>query len=437
MNPKNMAKKAVFFIETSTNLLELRIFAFSLTAVIAFPLYYYIWHDLFPQAYENLTLRMIGCAIFLPLVFVRRWSKWMNQYKNIYWYLATLYGLPFFFTFMLLKNNGSTVWLLSTLIAIFLMILLLDWLHLLVQLVLGVSLAWLSYNLTTDVVNVSFLTFESIPIYLFAIILGGILNYSSEIIQKQRLRAMLATASSIAHELRTPLLSIKSGAKGLQLYLPRLLNAYQLAKEQGLKVEPIRLAHLNGMYHTLERIESETHHSNTVIDMLLVNIRNNDVQKDSLNICSIVQCIDSALERYPFTSIEERELVTWSHEGDFKFNGIDLLMVHVLFNLIKNALFHISKAGKGNISIQIQSTVQGNMLIFRDSGDGIPAEFLSHMFTRFYSRTANSSSFGTGIGLAFCKSIMDSFGGTINCTSLDGEYTEFTLIFPVLHKALL
>ena len=41
--------------------------------VIGFPLYYFIWHDLFPQPYENFWLRLAGTAICLPLIFSRYW----------------------------------------------------------------------------------------------------------------------------------------------------------------------------------------------------------------------------------------------------------------------------------------------------------------------------------------------------------------------------
>jgi len=57
---------------------------------------------------------------------------------------------------------------------------------------------------------------------------------------------------------------------------------------------------------------------------------------------------------------------------------------------------------------------------------------LPHIFTRFYTWSADrNQSTGTGIGLAFCRSVMESFGGTIDCKSQLGEYTEFTLAFPL------
>lgn len=410
---------------------ERRILPCSITAMICFPLYYFIWHDLFPQPYENLPLRLIGSALCLPLLFTKHWPSWARRYLPLYWYVAILYALPFFFTFMLLKNHSSTVWLLSTMIAVFLMILLLDWLNLLIQFCLGTLLAWLAYYLTTTDQQAVFISLESLPIYLFAIILGCITNYSTEILQKERLRAMLVAASNIAHELRTPLLGIKSGATGLQNYLPSLLSTYHIAQSHGLVTEPIRLAHLNAMHGVLTRISDEAEHSNTIIDMLLMNTRADVYQPDTLSVCSINQCVETALKRYPFVSEKERQLLAWDNAADFNFLGIELMMVHVLFNLMKNALYYIAKSGKGRVTIQTHTSPQGNVLVFKDTGAGIPPDVLPHIFSRFYSWAPETKSgLGTGIGLAFCRSVMTAFGGDIQCSSKLGDYTQFTLTFP-------
>lgn len=431
MNLKKLAAIIHDSIERNTQYIEQRIMAISIVATIFFPLYYVIWHYIFPQPYENLGLRLLGSALFIPSIFIKYWPQWMEKFKSIYWYLATLYTLPFFFIFMLLKNNSSDIWLSSTMVAIFLMLLWLDWMNVIIQSVLGMLLAWYAYYLTTDNPHINLFTLEYVPIYLFAITVGIATNYSAEMLRQERLRAMLATASNVAHELRTPLLGIKSGAAGLRQYLPTLLDAYRLAQEHGLAVEPIRLAHLHSMHRVLERIESEASHSNTIIDMLLMNIRINDLPPENFSICSIEKCLEVALQRYPFASEKERLSVTCSKMDNFNFRGIELLMVHVLFNLLKNSFYHIAKAGKGNIVIQLKNTPHGNMLIFRDTGAGVPAEVLPHIFTRFYSWSPdNDKGLGAGIGLAFCRSVMHSFGGTISCESQLGEYTEFVLTFP-------
>ena len=239
---------------------------------------------------------------------------------------------------------------------------------------------------------------------------------------------MLATAGSIAHELRTPLLGIRAGAAGLSNYLPTLIEAYQLAQAQGLPVESIRTAHLDSLRGVLERIDSEARQSNAIIDMMLVNARSAGAIKQALQPCSMATCVETALRRYPFSD-DERRRVSWDKGDDFSFRGVELLMVHVLFNLIKNALRHIVHAGKGEIRLRIEAGDR-HRLIVRDSGGGIPSDVLPHIFERFYTSTGDDAVLGAGIGLAFCHDVMLAFGGTISCESVLGEYTRFELNFP-------
>jgi signal transduction histidine kinase len=406
-----------------------RLHAFGIVAVIGFPLYYYIWHDLFPQAYENLPLRLVGMALFVPMLCSQYWPDGARRHLSLYWYFSLLYALPFFFTFMLLKNNGSGVWVQSTLAAVFVMILLLDWVMLVAQFVLGAGLAAAAYFATTDPPFAAFTDAGYFSIVLFAVVIGAVSSYYRERIRVEQERTMLATAGSIAHELRTPLLSIRSGAAGLANHLPTLIAGYHLARQHELPVPAIRLAHLDAMKGVLERIEAEASHSNAMIDLLLVNARLSGAAGQLVD-CSIAHCIDTALRRYPFTD-SEHALVSWNRQGDFSFVGSELMTVHVLFNLIQNALRHISESGKGNILIRIETSSGAGRLIFRDTGSGIAREALPHIFTRFYSTSAdNDLVLGAGIGLAFCRDAMHAFGGRIECQSERHKFTEFVLTFP-------
>jgi two-component system CAI-1 autoinducer sensor kinase/phosphatase CqsS len=368
--------------------------------------------------------------MFAPIIFANYWPTSGKRYLPYYWYLVLLYALPFFFTFMLLKNSASAIWIGSTLVAIFLMILLLDWLTLIVHFVLGTAFAFLAFVLTSDVSLASLQHYEYLAIALFAVLIGAISNYDSERIRIEQERAMLLTAGSIAHELRTPLLSIRAGATGVANYLPALLQTYQLARQHQLPVTNIRTAHLQALEGVIERIDNEAQYANAIIDMLLVNVRIDDKNPQTLSTCSIVQCVNTALERYPL-STQERDLVSWQPSSDFMFQGVELLTVHVLFNLLKNALRHIAQAGKGEISIRLETSTVTNRLIFRDSGGGVHPDALAHIFTRFYTSSTDSM-LGAGIGLAFCRDVMHTFGGEIDCNSTHGEYCEFVLIFPVI-----
>lgn len=144
---------------------------------------------------------------------------------------------------------------------------------------------------------------------------------------------------------------------------------------------------------------------------------------------SIAKNVNEVLEQYPFKE-GEREMISLELSRDFEYRGNPALTTQIFFNLIKNALRAIRNAEKGNIVISLKSDVKFNKLIFKDTASGIAKEFLPKMFKLFESQMTAQD--GTGVGLAFCKTIMASYGGDINCDSVEGEYTKFTLKFPRL-----
>jgi signal transduction histidine kinase len=403
----------------------------AIVAGVGFPLYYYIWKDLFPQPYENLSLRLIGSALFLPVILYERWPARAKRLLPWYWYGITLYALPFFFTFMLLKNNGNEVWVESALIAAFVMVLLHDWLMLVLQFVAGIGLAVIAYCLTTHPIVIGSNYLTHLAIFSFAVAIGAVANYDQDRIQIEQERAMLATAGSVAHELRTPLVAIRVGAAGVMRYLPALLQTYLLAQRHRLPVPRIRGAHLHSLQGVVGRIEQEALYSNAIIDMLLATARFNGGNMQNATSCSIAQCVETALARFPFREGDRRR-VHCNLRPDFTFRGSEMLTVHVLFNLLKNAFRHMGNIETAYISIRLETGSRANRLIFSDSGTGISPEILPHIFTRFYTSatTTDDVSLGAGIGLAFCRDVMQAIGGAITCSSVKGEYTEFVLTFP-------
>jgi signal transduction histidine kinase len=403
----------------------------AVVACLGFPLYYYIWKDLFPQPYENLALRLLGSALFLPVIVYERWPVAAKRLLPWYWYGITLYALPFFFTFMVLKNNGNEVWVESALIAAFVMVLLHDWLMLVLQFVAGIGLAVIAYCLTTHPVVIGSNYLTHLAIFSFAVAIGAVANYDQDRIQIEQERAMLATAGSVAHELRTPLVAIRVGAAGVMRYLPALLQTYLLAQRHRLPVPRIRGAHLHSLQGVVGRIEQEALYSNAIIDMLLATARFKGGSMQNATPCSIAHCVETALARFPFREGDRRR-VHCNLRPDFSFRGSEMLTVHVLFNLLKNAFRHMGNIETAYISITLECGARNNRLIFSDTGTGISPEILPHIFTRFYTSatTTDDVSLGAGIGLAFCRDVMQAIGGAITCSSVKGEYTEFVLTFP-------
>ncbi|HUS83990.1 MAG TPA: ATP-binding protein [Anaerolineales bacterium] len=114
-------------------------------------------------------------------------------------------------------------------------------------------------------------------------------------------------------------------------------------------------------------------------------------------------------------------------------DGIPLVNVdpmrfrEVLTNLIHNALSY-TPSGE-TIEVQIgQDGTDRIRIIVRDSGSGIDAQELPHIFERFY-KSADSA--GSGLGLAIAKKLVEAHGGEISAESDPDQGTQITIIMPI------
>ena len=244
----------------------------------------------------------------------------------------------------------------------------------------------------------------------------------------EKIKVLQLMGGAVAHELRTPLATINLAAQAIQGILPSLFKAYHLAVDHKL-MEPIAQGSRFTMLETaFESIREEVKASNVFINNMLLNIQNLAVDSADMEILSMKKCVEEAMVRYPF---DERPLkFTQVQLGyDFFFRGMPVLMQHVIFNLLRNGIYYVLESGKENARIEIW-TEKGedgwNILNFKDTGTGISAEHMKHVFERFFSRRYH----GTGVGLAFCKQVVTQFGGVITCDSKEGEYTHFIMRFP-------
>ncbi len=237
----------------------------------------------------------------------------------------------------------------------------------------------------------------------------------------------MALAANLAHQVRTPLLTIQMRARAIQKYWGVLFEGYQLAVENGLCEQKIRGDQIEILRNLAKTIEQEVDHSYCVIDMLLASTSGKFDDTYSFAIHSVRDCIEEAVARYPFMD-GEKEAIRLELQEDFEFYGSDNLLIYVVFNLIKNSLYSIKLAKKGDISIVLTAKDDVNVLIFEDTATGINEDILPHVFDSFFTTKKNGG--GTGIGLAFCKQVMSDFQGAIRCISTLGESATFILEFP-------
>lgn len=104
-------------------------------------------------------------------------------------------------------------------------------------------------------------------------------------------------------------------------------------------------------------------------------------------------------------------------------------LTQVFSNLISNSLKHTPS---GSITYGYRLLDEGQNIEFfvKDTGSGIAADDLEHIFETYVSRDAETTKNGYGLGLPLCKIIVEKLGGHINVQSKVGEGSIFTFTFP-------
>jgi signal transduction histidine kinase len=110
-------------------------------------------------------------------------------------------------------------------------------------------------------------------------------------------------------------------------------------------------------------------------------------------------------------------------------------IIQLLTNLVGNALKFTPRGG--SVSVTVGETAEQVTIEVGDTGPGIPAEELPHVFERFYrgTNTGEARASGSGLGLAIVRSIVEMHGGEIEVASVIGEGTEFRITLPRVHEA--
>ncbi len=150
-------------------------------------------------------------------------------------------------------------------------------------------------------------------------------------------------------------------------------------------------------------------------------------QKVCLSLVSIIS--RSVEEMTPVCRKREISLETNIPPKLPQITGDEESLVRVFTNIIGNATKYTPKGGKITVSCQhdeyyIKATIA-------DTGKGIPQEKLELIFEPFFRCGGkNEKNSGSGLGLTFCKKIMESHKGCIEVSSKEGSGTTFILTFP-------
>lgn len=396
-----------------------------LIGLIGYPSFYLIWTFILPQPYNNAWLSIVGLSNSAILYWSDSWPPRLKHALYPIRYASTIYNLPFFFTYMLVMNGSNPTWQLSCMTGFIYLMLLTDRLNAIVMTTIGVSSAIFLHALNANAPaldNNFMVTFIAIS---FVMLGYGLLARKEAIMHAQKLRGAALMASSIAHEVRTPLAGIRLDTEQCLRLLPPLMESHDWAVANGWDNQRRGGVNIGQLTTALRRVLQHARSADTVVDMVLVSAGSGKAIATTRT--AIADTVMTAIAEYPMRE-DQRARLEIRITSDFSVLGSDVLIRHIIYNLLKNALRSLDQRGAGNVQVEVSREATKGWIRVRDTGTGILDRDQPFIFEPFY--TTQTSGQGAGIGLAFCKVVIEQMGGTLKFKSVFGEGTTFEIGLP-------
>lgn len=215
--------------------------------------------------------------------------------------------------------------------------------------------------------------------------------------------------SSISHEFKTPIASIRGFARLLQM--PGLTQEQQQEYIALIAQESDRLSRLSQTLLRLSALEQQTGPA-------------------SLSTFSLDEQLRQVILRLePTWSVRD---IGWQLDlANVTIQSDEELLSHVWTNIIQNAI----KFSPAESTIEIRVFAADTAVVeITDHGVGMSEETLKRIFDRFYQADASRKQEGVGLGLCLVKRILDMLGGRITVSSHPGEGSTFRILIPYQPK---
>jgi PAS domain S-box-containing protein len=229
-----------------------------------------------------------------------------------------------------------------------------------------------------------------------------------QLLQSEKLAAMGRLTSQIAHELNNPLFGIMNTLELMKSEIPPE-NKRRRLLDMSIS-ETIRLADMLKKMLSFSRPDQDKRAEidiHTVIDELLLlyekRFRENSI-KLHLN-----------FDQCPAIVLASKDQLR-----------------QVFINMFSNSMYAMPEGGKLEISTEVKTNTL--YIKIRDTGTGIKKDNLKKVFNSFFT-TKTESVQGVGLGLSVCYGFIKDHDGDIIVDSLEGEWTEFTIMLPLSGKS--
>jgi heavy metal sensor kinase len=229
----------------------------------------------------------------------------------------------------------------------------------------------------------------------------------------KRQRQFTADAS---HELRTPLTLLLTQLD-VTLSRARVADEYEGAMHS-MRADVLRLQRLVEALLTLARADAGRYH----------------IKQQPLDLGDLVEKVAQAMQAI---AREHGVVLNTEIMPDVRVVGDEARLTELIVNLVQNALQYTPRGGTVSVAAVVEHGGAHAALSVTDTGIGIAAEHLPHLFERFYRVDAARSSAvgGTGLGLSISRAIAEAHGGRIDVESEPGKGSTFTFRLPCTRQA--
>ena len=459
---KSSCQKIVQFLNEDFNRSQYNMFWGAILSLVGHPLYWFICQYVINEKYDSVFFRFSSSASSLLIIFLLYLASKFVKIKplvTIFWYFWVMWILPITFTYIMLLNDISKLWLVAEMMMIFLVILFISNIFLIVLILFsGLFFGFLFFDLYGAIqLETTFNEILRIGTLVPLALLSGTLFLSKAKkgdFEKRKGNFLRLLDGSIAHELRNPLNSINVVAMQIESFsheikrsmiykedikfLEKSINNKELI-EKIINNSEISKNEKRVLFKHVSSITQSIKEANNIIDLVLSDMSEKSIDESEFiylkpqEIVDIIQKyyqnLDSNLSKIIFNLPDDKNC------NNFYFKTMLDRFSFIFNNLIKNSLYYSSSFPDFNITIGFeQKKINGknyNIIYFLDNGPGISPDKMDKLFKDF---STFSKKGGTGLGLAFCKKNMKIFDGDIICESKYGEgnqgWTKFSLLFP-------
>lgn len=226
--------------------------------------------------------------------------------------------------------------------------------------------------------------------------------------EQERLSMLGELSASIAHEINQPLAAIANYSATARL----LMRSGKGAQE----IEPV-----------LSRIEEQSQRAARVMRSVRALVRKDPIQDKPVELDRLLSELKPHLE-----------LLTQGHDiglstkcaRDLRVRADPTLLEQVFLNLVRNSVQALMRKDQGPKRIAIEGFARDHQVCLevRDNGPGVAAEAVAHIFDSFFTTRSE----GLGVGLNFCRSVLERFGARIELASSGPEGACFLITFPAI-----